>query len=51
MDHLPDLVQPLLKLIFGSFQSGLAQVNRICQQRTPRVDALGVAAFRKLDSF
>lgn len=51
MDHLPNLIKPFLQFIFGSFESGLAQVDCIRQHRTTGMNALGIAPFRQLDAF
>ena len=51
VDDLPNLVQFLFNSRFRALNAGLAQIDRVSEQRTTCMDALGVTAFFQVDSF
>ncbi len=45
MNHLPHLIELFFNLGPGQFNAGLAQVDRVGQERAARLDPLGSALF------
>lgn len=50
MNHLPHLIKALLYADLRSLNPGLTQIDCVSQQRTARVDSLGVTALLQLYS-
>ncbi len=50
MNHLPHVVDLFPDFVSRAFDPGLAQIDRICQERTAGMNAFGIAAFSQFDA-
>jgi hypothetical protein len=51
VDDLAGLIQLLLDFCLGTVQPSLAEIDRVSEEGTSRLDATGIAAVLKADSF